>query len=476
MTSDPLHQDFTVPSGCVSFPVDMVIEPTPRNAAHLLRRAAWGGTPDEIEACVAVGIEATVDRLLDPSGAPEMREPVIGPGFLPYDFEVLVGSHLRHCATSPTPAIERLQWFWQGHFATSIEKIEFPDLMLRQWATQRRLGLGRFDDLLMAMVHDPALNLYLDLHASVLGRPNENFSREVMELFSMGAGRGYTQRDVVEGGRALTGYSLVEHPRIARPIGSRLVPTLHDDGPKTFLGRSGRLDATDVIAAITDSEECHRFVPERLWFRYAGTDIPAEVSDQLSRSFGADLRIDRLLRAMLTHPRFYEADVRGGLVASPFELVVRTVRGFGLPLPDATTLPVDELEEQIEENGWWWAYGLFEGLGLLGQVPGIPPNVAGWPHNAEWLDSNRAAARLQLGTELGGLIAEADLPVAEALRSAVGTGGDRLTRTLLARFGVVEWSAETGSAIERTAAGTDPVPAVAAAFAVAFTSPEVTLS
>jgi hypothetical protein len=165
---------FTVSSWSVSHAGGMSVESSRRNAAHLLRRAGWGGTEAEIARVTRDGIEASVDRLLDVSEARPAGEPGRSRGEAPYPEEALLLWFVHLAVTSPTPALERLLWFWHGHFATSLEKVEFPDLLLRQWVTLRRLAMGRLDDLLLAMTHDPAMNVWLDLNMSVVGRPNEN--------------------------------------------------------------------------------------------------------------------------------------------------------------------------------------------------------------------------------------------------------------------------------------------------------------
>ena len=217
------------------------------------------GTPDEVAALIADGIEAGVERLLDPSVAPAAREPKRERGEIPYGGEALNLWFHHLASTSPTPAIERLMWFWHGHFATSMEKVEWPDLMHRQPVTLRRYGLGLLDDLLLAMTHDPAMNAWLDLHLSIAGRPNENYARELMELFSMGSGKGYTQRDVVEAARALTGVR-ARLPHGARPPDRLEVETrVPRPWRKTVLGATGNLDGDDVIGLIVERPECHRF-------------------------------------------------------------------------------------------------------------------------------------------------------------------------------------------------------------------------
>ncbi len=456
----------------------MPISPTPENAAHLLRRAAWGGRPAEIQQVVDEGIEASVARLLDATRAPELGEPVRTNGYVPYDGEALVGWFGRAAIESPTPAIERLLWFWHGHFATSLDKVELVDLMLRQWVTLRRCGLGRFDDLLNAVSQDAAMNVWLDLHLSVVGNPNENFARELLELFSMGASNGYTQQDVVETARAFTGYALESDPTYYREVGARLVPAFHDYGAKTIFGRTGPFDGSDVIEMVVERPECHRFIAGRFWHRYAGTAPREDVLDGLAASFASRLEIGDLLTALLTHPRFYDDDVKAGLVAQPVEVAIRTFRGFELTIADVTAhsvIELDEREEDLLTPGVVHPGTFIEWTSSMGQVPGFPPNVGGWPHNEAWLDSNRAAGRLLAGTELGNWVVHDELPVAEPLRRAAAGGAAALTSELMARFGRVGWTAETEAAIG-AALGDGDAGGLAAAIAVAFTSVEVTLA
>lgn len=455
------------------------IPPTPANAAHLLRRAAWGGRPDEIQRVVDEGIELAVDRLLDTTAAPTLAEPKPTPGIDPYDAEAAVAWFAHLCVHSSTPAIERLLWFWHGHFATSIEKVEHPDLMVRQFATLRRWGLGRFDDLLNAVAHDAAMNLWLDLHLSVIGRPNENFAREVLELFSMGVGGGYTQRDVVEAARAFTGHGLATDRRYERVVGSRINPALHDYDTKTFLGRTGALDGADIVAIVVERPACHRFIAQRFWHRYAGTDAPAGVIDELALAFGRRLETRDLLAAMLRHPRFYDDEVKQGLVAQPVETAIRALRGFEVDFADVSRHTFAEIDAREDEllDGRWHPADVMYWMERMGQVPMLPPNVGGWPHNEAWLDSNRAAGRLLAGTEFAQAIFELDGPTADALRRVARQGAQALTADLMARFGRVAWSPDTEAAIAAALAGSgDTDQRIAAAIAVAFTSPEVTLA
>ncbi|MCP3935777.1 MAG: DUF1800 domain-containing protein [Actinomycetia bacterium] len=451
--------------------VNTNVESSPANISHLLRRAGWGGTPADIERGVEEGIEATVAGLLDPSTAPPAGDAHRTDGLEAYSRADFVVWWYHLAVTSPAPGLERLAWFWHGHFATSFAKVRFPSLLRNQLVSLRRHATGRFDDLLELMSHDAAMNLWLDLHTSIVGQPNENFARELMELFSLGVDGGYTQSDVGEAGRAFTGYGLALDPSARfRPVGTELRPALHDYGTKTVLGVTGELTGRDVIAAIVDRPECHRFVARRFWSRYAGTVAPDTVVDQLAASFAERLSVADLLTSMLSSEAFYTSDVKAGLVAQPVETLVRTLRNFELPVPDLGDISFEDTSGQMRAR----AAGLLEISRLLGQVPGAPPNVGGWPHNEGWLATDTAAGRLIAGTALGAIVAEAETDLSEELRSLAP---DELAERMIRQFGLVEWSEATFKAAE-TAAGSErsSAAAVKATFALVFTSPEVTLS
>ncbi|MEZ5280120.1 MAG: DUF1800 family protein [Acidimicrobiales bacterium] len=452
------------------------VEATPRNVAHLFRRAAWGATPEQISAWADGGdIEKLVRALLDwnaapPAGSPHRRtqgDSVI----LDHEFH-LWWWHL--AVTSPTPAIERLAWFWHGHFATSLRKVEWADLMHQHMVMLRRHSLGGIDEILSAVTHDPAMNIWLDLHLSEVGAPNENYARELLELFSMGAGNGYGQLDVAQAARALTGYAL-RYEEQWRPMGTQLLPELHDFGRKTFLGVTGDLSADDLIATITARPECPEFIATRLWTRYAGTQpTPQTLAPIASALAGPDGSIHDGLVTLLTSPEFYSNEVMTGLVTQPVEILVRTARNFEIDMLDPNGRAFDYGDDGDLENPevWdslaisWWAE-------RMGQEPAYPPNVGGWAHNEPWLDANRSAARLVVGREIGWHIVESESRIAQRL--AAHTSPKRLAEAVLRQFGLVEWSEDTVDAVA-TAAAADGWIAVEHAIAAAFVSPEVVLA
>ena len=443
----------------------------PADIAHLLRRAGWGGTPAEIQRGVAEGIAATIDRLFDIDAAPPAGDAHRSPGIDAYKPPDFIVWWYRLAVASPTAGIERLAWFWHGHFATALTKVRFASLLRNQLVTLRRHGLGRFDDLLELMSHDTAMNLWLDLYTSVVGRPNENFARELMELFSLGIDGGYTQHDVSEAARAFTGYGLRTDPTARRrPVGTELHPELHDYGQKTVLGVTGALTGSDVIAAIVERSACHRHIVGRMWLRYAGTSPPDSVIDELAAVFASRLDVGDLTRAMLTHPDFYSSSVKSGLVAQPVETLVRALRNFEVDVSDLSQTSLDDALAPQRQA----ARRLLQWSRLLGQLPGLPPNVGGWPHNDGWLTTDKAAGRLAVGIELGAVVARAETTLSEQLRAA---DPSELVELLLRQFGLVEWSDNTAIAAGVAATSESRgVEAVQAAFALVFASPEVALT
>ena len=447
------------------------------NAAHLLRRAAWGGTPAEIEAAASQPLAATVDALLDQRNAPLAGSPNVRPvGDRPFGNTELNLWWWNLVTSSPTPAIERLMWFWQGHFATSTDKVEYAHLMHRQYVTLRRLSLGRFEDLLMAMTLDPAMNLWLDLHLSEVGSPNENFARELLELFSMGVNNGYTQDDVVDAGRALTGYRLRYNRTNSYVVDTDLWPEFHDHGIKTVLGSTGALNAREVVSAIVATRESSEFIARRLWLRYAGNEPDDVVIAQIADQIAGNGTIKAGLRTLLTHDAFYSDEVRHSLVAQPVEILIRVARNFDHPITrvDVNSLNINDNGEILDdiwgaESINWWAT-------LMGQPPTAPPNVAGWPHNDAWLDANRSAARVRAARDLGWSIFGDGQPRSDVADWMLGIEDPRqLADAILRQLGLVEWSDETFEAVV-TAANADGWISHDFAFTTAFVSPEVVLS
>jgi uncharacterized protein (DUF1800 family) len=361
-------------------------------ARHLLNRTGFGATDAEIARYATLERAEAVDRLL--AGA-RSEASVAPPDFVDVPFEPyyrrrnmtaeermasqrrltresfeLRAWWLREMIETPSPLSERMTLFWHNHFATSQQKVRSVQLMYRQNTLLRRESLGNFATLLHAIGKDPAMLVYLDNAGNRRQAPNENFAREVMELFTLGEGN-YTEHDVKEAARAFTGWSL------DRETGEFTYRRIwHDYGEKTVLGRSGRLDGDDVIDTLLARPQTARFVAAKLWREFVSpTPDPAAVSRWADVFREARYEVKPLLRVALMSDAFWAEANRGALVKSPVELVVGTLRTFGIH-------PVD-LRPAVFA------------CAALGQNPFAPPNVKGWPGGDAWIDSATLLGRRQ---------------------------------------------------------------------------------
>ena len=333
-------------------------------AAHLLRRAGFGASRKEIEKAVRRGQAATVNRLLHfkPSNALPKKKDDLGKAQRWWLLRMLGGA----------PALqEKLVLFWHGHFATSVSKVDNAEMMIRQNGLFRAMAAGKFRDLLVAVSKDPAMIIWLDGIYNTKESPNENYAREVMELFSLGvvneAGQpNYTQTDVVEAARAFTGYSIDSGE-------FSFHPDEHDDGVKTVLGLTGTLSGDDVSIHLAGLTQCARFLAKKLWTFFAYPNPETGVIDALAQAYLAnDTDIASVLRAMFLRDEFYSARARTERVSPPVEFVVATLRAV-----------------KAKTNGDRLNYS----LDTMGQDLFNPPNVAGWPGGLAWMTSVRQLER-----------------------------------------------------------------------------------
>jgi uncharacterized protein (DUF1800 family) len=317
------------------------------DVALLLRRAGFGATGAEIDAAVTAGYEATVEAVIaslassdtaaDAVATPDLTAPAPAGAGASASERQAVAQQLRQKAVdlhdwwvarmlaAAHPAAEKFTWFWHGHFATSIDKVRRADLMYRQNEIFRQHGPADFTALTMAVAQDPAMLVWLDADTNVAGHANENFARELMELFTLGIGN-YSETDVKEAARTFTGWSF---NRSTLAFVER--PNRHDSGSKTVLGHVGNLDGTDVIRLLTTSPVAARFVAARLWSRYATPITAADpIAGDLATTWATERRADALLRSVFLHPQFRTDAVRTGLVKQPIEWTVGALRAFGL--------------------------------------------------------------------------------------------------------------------------------------------------
>ncbi len=387
-------------------------------AGHLLERAGFGGTPEEIEKLARMTPQAAVNYLvdyesIDVSHLPPFIESGIYPngykfasiqdgvrqamatgkafginarqdGPLPYqpginEFYTLLWSdfgEIRRAAqwwaermlTTPRPFQEKMTLFWHGHFATSQEKVHRHQKMLGQIETLRQRANGNFRDILIAIAQDPAMLIWLDNKDNVKGKPNENFAREVMELFTMGEGQGYTEKDIREMARAFTGWTMTKDETVEDEGKFIDDPAKHDDGVKTFLGQTGNFNGYDAIDIILKQPATPRFITKKIYRYFVREEITPELNDKLAKVL-VDAKYDfkPFLKTIFFSRDFYSEPSYATQVKSPVHLLVSTYRKMGLK-----TIP--GIPDFIET------------VASLGQYPFLPPNVAGWAGGKTWIN------------------------------------------------------------------------------------------
>jgi len=416
------------------------------DARHLLNRTSFAAGPAEIETFAGLTREQAVDRLLSWSGKPAVTPP---PAWMGAPFESLRRFRgmspeerklalrdlfqkafelqswwLTEMLVTPSPLTEKMTLFWHNHFVSSQQKVRSPQLMYGQNVLLRRHALGNFGALLHAIARDPAMVIYLDSASNRKGQPNENFAREVMELFTLGEGH-YTENDVKEAARAFTGWS-VEPDRGEFVFRRRA----HDDGVKTVLGRTGNLDGDAVLDILLAQPQTAELIATKLWREFVSPHPdPGEVRRvaRVLRESGYEIR--PALRALLTSDAFYAPVSRAALIKSPVELVVGTLRQFnfstGEPLPFVL------------------------GVSLLGQNLFAPPNVKGWPGGEMWINSTTLLGRkafldrLFRVEELRAMVADGGTVETPMAAARMGAGRQRYMQALLeVQFDGGKWLAQ----------------------------------
>ena len=269
---------------------------------------------------------------------------------------------------------EKMAFFWHGHFATRVVKSQFNEQLLH---IIREKALGNFGDLLLAVSQSPSMLQFLNNQQNKKGHPNENFAREVMELFTLGRGN-YTETDVKEGARAFTGWSFL-------PDGTFFErPKQHDFGPKTFLGKTGNFDGNDALKIILDQKATAKFITTKIYKFFVNEKPDAQIIADLSQKFyDSNYDIKKLLTNIFTSSWFFKEENIGTKIKSPIDLMAGMMR----------ILP---MEIQKPEN-------LIVYQKLLGQMLFYPPNVSGWPSGKSWIDSSTLMLRLQMPQIWSGL-------------------------------------------------------------------------
>ncbi|MBC7622938.1 MAG: DUF1800 domain-containing protein [Aeromicrobium sp.] len=365
---------------------------TQHDARHLLNRTGFAAAMTDIDAMMGLSRKQAADQLLAGTRDVAMTPPPvwvtipITPASKLRDMtpeerqaEQRLNNEraidlrewwFREMLNTPSPLTEKMTLFWHNHFATSQQKVRYSSLMYQQHVLLRKQALGNFGSMLRQVARDPAMLIYLDNATSRREQPNENFAREVMELFTLGEGN-YSEQDIKEMARAFTGWSL------DRETGEFLFRRgIHDAGVKTIFGQRGNFEGEQALDLILKRPETAVFITRKLWREFvSSTPDEAEVAKLATVFRDSGYNIAKLMQAMLVSDAFYAAENRGSLVKSPVEFVVGTLKLFDITTPNLR--PFVFASAQLGQN-------LFS-----------PPNVKGWPGGEVWINSATLLGRKQ---------------------------------------------------------------------------------
>ena len=424
--------------------------------AHLMRRAGFGATREELEERAARGYEATVEELLNPENQPALdRYELVRyhpwtwkPGTLP---GMGAAEWLWFMVNTQRPLEEKMTLFWHQVFATGVSKVDHYDEITRMVAMFREKGMGSYKELITELAQNPAMIYWLDNCENHAGAVNENWGRELLELFSMGVGN-YTEVDVREASRAFTGWTI--EPKLPRgPLGRHdwhftYVPSDHDDADKTFLGETGNLNGDHIIDIVCQHPATATFVARHLYNYFVADEaqVPAwavtpprdqDAIDLLADTFvESNYNIKAVLRVLFNSDFFKNA--RYARLKNPAEVVVGTMKlvgGYGFPAPG-----IGELSRQAQ----------YMGQDLLN-----PPSVEGWHTGVEWINSGSLMRRINFTADLVG---DVERPGVQSILNRLKVQGElspeAFVDTCLDLMGPLEVNAETRQElIDHTGAG-----------------------
>jgi uncharacterized protein (DUF1800 family) len=343
--------------------------------AHLLRRAGFGPAPGEVSTRLEAGYEASVMELVEFRGVDDglaELDHLVG-GLLDFNqIDEVRTWWVYRMVHSRRPLVEKLSLFWHGHFATGVGKVGNPPMMAQQNQLFREHGLGSFTELLLRVARDPAMLTYLDGASNKKAHPNENFAREVMELFTIGVGH-YTEKDVQEAARAFTGWGLKDGVFAFNAAD-------HDDGSKTFLGHYGNLDGADVLRILAEHPATVERLCGKLFAFFAYPNPSKETLSPLEETWKQSKgSVREVVRALFLSQAFSSARAWRALIKSPAEYVIGSIRALGGTVTPRAVVPL---------------------MARMGQDLFNPPSVKGWDGGAAWISTSTLFERFNFAASL----------------------------------------------------------------------------
>ncbi len=428
--------------------------------AHLLRRAGFGGTRAEIEHFAELGYEATVEHLLDPPSVESMPQDIIRRYHVDQSdlrIQPAAGSNwMYRMVTTNAPLLEKIALFWHRVFATGQTKLIQGKVIVTQIEMFRKLGLGSYRDLLLGLSRDPAMLMWLDNNDNHGNAINENYGREILELFSMGVGN-YTEKDIYECSRAFTGWTIANMPynvqkmrnNTARPYGYiawqfKFDESDHDFGEKTFLGQTGNFNGDEIVDIIAKQPATARFIARHLYHYFVADELPVpqwphlpprdpDAIEQMAEAyFRSGYNIGEMLRTTFNSDFFKAQAVHNARIKSPVEVVVGSLRlsgGYDWPTMDV--------------------YDATASCGYMGQGLLNPPSVEGWHGAEEWVNTGAMMQRVNYASKvLGDLSRPGVRAIVDAVMPLTDDGdAGTMVDECLAHLGHLELDTETREAV-----------------------------
>jgi uncharacterized protein (DUF1800 family) len=378
--------------------------------AHLLRRFALGASEAELDYYCGLGLNGTIDSLINYENTDEGFDVPISKFQSGAKMRVNLPQVqqwwvLRLLATR-RPLQEKMTLFWHNHFATSGSKVNQPVLMYQQNQVLRENATGKFQDLLMAVSKDPAMLIWLDNQYNVAGKANENFAREVMELFTLGIGH-YTEKDIQESARAFTGWAYRRDTTNDDDFGNGkrtavffFRPRQHDNGEKHFMGQTGSFGGEDIIGFLCQNPQTSKFIAKKLWAWFAypnpSTDLVDRVSEKWYRS-GLDIKV--LLKTVMESPEFYSEKAERHIIKNPVDFVVAPMRQLGI---GAQLVAAAKTMDQMSGAALGVVALANQAIKDMGMPLLFPPDVSGWEIGQAWITSATMVERMDFGPSLFG--------------------------------------------------------------------------
>jgi len=403
---------------------------------HLLRRTEYVARPQRVLALKDLTLDAAIDDILDvttPVALPAYIDHSIdGEGWDQYVFATQWWMDLM-AFDSPKPIQEKMTWFWHGHFTSAWSKVNDTWQMTKQNKLYRDNALGDFYVLTKKMAVEEAMLVYLDNADNTKASPNENFARELLELFTLGIGN-YLESDVEAAARAWTGHTIEWDETLPNYLQYTFKLSRHDTKLKTFCGKTQNFDGPDIIDELLQNNASKkqiaaRFIVGKLWEFFAHPGPPTAVLDALAPAFAADWNIKSLLKSMFLRPEFFAPAALEPQVRSPVEWIVAVMY--------CTNRRAAELHPE------WYLEG-------MGQVPFNPPNVAGWKANGYWVNTSTIGERGDFAKDVANRLRAAPDPyayIAAKSGKVYTTTVDVAVDTIANLFAIAPLTAQTRNAI-----------------------------